>query len=82
MSDFWKKANSTEFSCEQRVCYDTTYFDSSIVFEHEESYAEYRFERQCESYGWNQKVPRIGHCIDYNKVTRLREAPHKINGSG
>ena len=54
MSDFWKMANSTEFSFEQRVCYDTTSFDSSIVFEYEESYAEYRFERQCESYGWNQ----------------------------
>ena len=53
MSDFWKKANSTEFSCEQRVCYDTTYFDSSIVFEYEESYAEYRFERQFETDGWN-----------------------------
>jgi len=53
MSDFWKKANSTEFSIEQRVCYDTTSFDSSIVFEYEESYAEYRFERQFETDGWN-----------------------------
>ena len=38
MSDFWKKANSTEFSIEQRVCYDTTSFDGSVVFEYEESY--------------------------------------------
>ena len=53
MNDFWKVANSTEYSFEQKVCYDTTSFDSSTVYEYVESYTEYRFERQCETYGWN-----------------------------
>lgn len=53
MSDFWKMANSTEFSFEQRVCYDTTSFDSSIIYEHEEYYAEYHYECQFEANGWN-----------------------------
>lgn len=47
MSDFWKVANSTEYSFEQKVCYDTTSFDSSTVYEYVE-----RIINDIEDFDW------------------------------
>ena len=53
MSNFMKLAYSTSYSAEMRICYDTTSYDFSAVYEHEASYAEFCCECQFEVEGWN-----------------------------
>ena len=53
MNNFMKLAYSTSYSAEMRICYDTTSYDFSVVYEYRESYAEFSYECQCESERWN-----------------------------
>lgn len=44
MNNFWKIANSTERVSDMMICYDTTSYDCSVIYEHRESYSEYLCE--------------------------------------
>lgn len=53
MSNFLNVAYSTELFSTRVICYDTTSYDCSMVYEYEASYAEYRCECRFEDEGWN-----------------------------
>ena len=50
MSEFMKIAYSTEI---RTICYDTTDYDCSSIYEHKDSYAEFRKEQSFNFDGCN-----------------------------
>ena len=53
MNNFLKVAYSTEVFSEKAICYDTTSYDYSVIYEYKESYTEFHCECRFEDEGWN-----------------------------